>query len=187
MLTLGSGTLSVAPWIAGVDPANIAGTYSTLYTIGEVGGDVELNIEFQEAEFRGQSNFVIARGYYGGNVTAAARSVELNFENLARFFTVAKSTVSAGSGNSNIISAQHNVFTAEYDDKPSAMYVRFTHKRTDDPDKKVVVHLWKAFSTALNFPFMREDISTTDIDFNAIVDTTLTGGTDAIIRVEIES
>jgi hypothetical protein len=33
---------------------------------------------------------------------------------------------------------------------------------------------------------MREDISTMDIDFNAIVDTTLTAG-DQIVRVEIES
>jgi hypothetical protein len=183
MLTLGSGTLSVAPWVAGANPAALSTTYTTIYTIGEVGGDVELNIEFQEAEFRGQSNFVIARGYYGGNVTAAARSVELNFENLARFFTVAKSTVSNTAGN---LTATHNVFTTEYDDKPQAMYVKFVHSRTDDPDKKVVVHLFKAFSTALNFPFMREDISTMDIDFNAIVDTTLTVG-DQIVRVEIES
>jgi hypothetical protein len=183
MLTLGSGTLSVAPWVSGADPAALSTTYTTIYAIGEVGGDVELNIEFQEAEFRGQSNFVIARGYYGGNVTAAARSVELNFENLARFFTVAKTTVSNTAGN---LAATHNVFTTEYDDKPQAMYVKFVHNRTDDPDKKVVVHLFKAFSTALNFPFMREDISTMDIDFNAIVDTTLDGG-DQIVRVEIQS
>ena len=84
------------------------------------------------------------------------------------------------------LTATHNVFTTEYDDKPQAMYVKFVHNRTDDPDKKVVVHLFKAFSTALNFPFMREDISTMDIDFNAIVDTTLTAG-DQIVRVEIQS
>lgn len=183
MLTLGSGTLSVAPWVSGANPADLPATYATLYTIGEVGGDVEFRVEFQEAEFRGQSNFVIARGYYGGNVTASARSVEINFENLARFFTAAKTTLSTGT---NGITGTHNVFTTEYDDKPSAMYVKFTHTRTDDPNKKVIVHLFKAFSTALNFPFMREAISTMDIDFNAIVDTTLTAG-DQIIRVEIES
>lgn len=184
MLTLGSGTLSIAPWVSGANPAALATTYTTLYTIGEVGGDVEFKVEFQEAEFRGQSNFVIARGYYGGNVTASARSVEINFENLAKFFTVAKTTVSNTAGN---LTATHNVFTTEYDDKPSAMYVKFTHTRTDDPGKKVVVHLYKAFSTALNFPFMREAISTMDIDFNAIVDTTLSDSTEQIIRVEIES
>jgi hypothetical protein len=68
--------------------------------------------------------------------------------------------------------------------------VRFTHQRTDDSSKTVKIHLPKAYTMSLNIPFTREDIIVQDVDFMAVVDTSLlvtTGGTAEPTIVLIEA
>jgi hypothetical protein len=177
MLTLGSGKIYVASWRSGANPENPAGVYTGTYVptlIGEIGGDVEFNMGLQEAEFRGQHNFPIAKAFFGGNLTVGARGVELDFDNLERFW--AETSTSTG-GN--------DVYTVDYDTQPYPLYVKMVHNRTDVIGETVTIHVWKAYAPTLNFPFMREDISQTDIDFVAISDSTLTGAANQIIRVEV--
>lgn len=177
MLTLGSGKIYVSAWRSGVNPENPTGVYTGTYAptlIGEIGGDVEFNMGLQEAEFRGQHNFPIAKAFFGGNLTIGARGVELDFNNLERFW--AESRTSTG-GN--------DVYTVDYDTQPYPLYVKMVHNRTDIIGETVTIHVWKAYAPTLNFPFMREDISQTDIDFVAISDSTLTGAANQIIRVEV--
>jgi hypothetical protein len=177
MLTLGSGKIYVASWQSGANPESPSGVYTGTYAptlIGEIGGDVEFNMGLQEAEFRGQHNFPIAKAFFGGNLTVGARGVELDFDNLGRFW--AETKVSSG-GN--------DVYTVDYDTQPYPLYVKMVHNRTDVIGETVTIHVWKAYAPTLNFPFMREDISKTDIDFVAISDSTLTGAANTIIRVEV--
>ena len=95
MLTLGSGRIYVADWYEGAStvPGDtyVSGTPTStqhkLYEIGEIAGDVEFTLEFQEREFFGQSNFAIQKAYFGGKCELNARRVELNLSNLQNFWT----------------------------------------------------------------------------------------------------
>jgi len=185
MLTLGSGVLEVAYWVSGRAKGtsnyftSTAGGYTSVYSIGEIAGDVEFDINFQEREFYGQYNFPIMKAHFGGKVEARARRVELNVNSLKNFFNA--------NGTAAFIStAETSSFTWDPDvdggsgqattagaGLPRPLYVRFTHKRTDDSSKTVKIHLPKAYTMSLNIPFSREDIVVQDIDFMAVVDTTL--------------
>jgi hypothetical protein len=218
MLTLGSGVVKVAFWKSGA----VIGTASTNYfggtvgynntgelvTVGEVGGDVEFDINFQEREFYGQSNFPIAKAFFGGKADIRARGVEINWDNVKNLFHV-----SLGEGrdlSSTTYGYAHDDFTGgsytvNFDPDggrpngdianvtalmglPRPLYVKFEHIRSDDPSKSVIIHLPKAYSMQLMMPFTREDIARQDIDFSAVVDrdclTTVAGAkTPAVVLI----
>ena len=192
MLSLGSGVLEVAYWVTGRAKGtssyftSTAGGYTTVYTIGQIAGDVEFDINFQEKEFYGQYNYPIAKAHYGGKIGARAKRVELNMASLKNFFnangTASFVTIGAGEGGSFIFDPdvdggvgnnnQAGAGTAAAG-LPRPLYVRFTHSRSDDSNKTVRIHLPKAYTTSLNIPFTREDIIVQDVDFMAVVDKTL--------------
>ena len=185
MLTLGSGVLEVAYWVSGRAKGTSAyftsasGGYTAVYSIGQIAGDVEFDINYQEREFYGQYNFPIMKAHFGGKVEARARRVELNVNSLKNFFN--------SNGTAAYISTSEPssfVFDPDIDGGtgqaatagaglPRPLYVRFTHQRTDDSTKTVKIHLPKAYTMSLNIPFTREDIIVQDVDFMAVVDTTL--------------
>jgi len=202
MLSLGSGVLEVAYWVSGRAKGTSSyfgvtgGGYTSVFTIGQIAGDVEFDINYQEREFYGQFNFPIAKAHFGGKVEARARKVELNVNSLKNFFnsngTAAYLTTDpagsfvfdpdadGGSGQATTAGAG----------LPRPLYVRFTHLRSDDSSKTVKIHLPKAYTMSLNIPFTREDIIVQDIDFMAVVDTSLTvtsGGTAEPTIVLIEA
>jgi len=192
MLTLGSGVLEVAYWVSGRAKGTSAyftsasGGYTAVYSIGQIAGDVEFDINYQEREFYGQYNFPIMKAHFGGKVEARARRVELNVNSLKNFFN----TNSTAAYISSVDAAGSFVFDPDVDGGngqaatagaglPRPLYVRFTHQRTDDSTKTVKIHLPKAYTMSLNIPFTREDIIVQDVDFMAVVDTSLlvsTGG-----------
>lgn len=193
MLSLGSGVLEVAYWVSGRAKGTSAyftsasGGYTSVFTIGQIAGDVEFDINYQEKEFFGQFNFAIAKAHYGGKVEARARRVELNVNSLKNFFnsngTAAYITGADAAGSFVFdpgVSGGVGQATTAGAGLPRPLYVRFTHQRTDDSSKTVKIHLPKAYTMSLNIPFTREDIIVQDVDFMAIVDTSLlvtTGGT----------
>lgn len=202
MLTLGSGILEVAYWVSGRAKGtadyftSTSGGYTTVFSIGEIAGDVEFDINYQEREFYGQYNFPIYKAHFGGKVEARARRVELNVNSLKNFFNsngtaayistaetssfVFDPDVDGGSGQASTAGAG----------LPRPLYVRFTHQRTDDSSKTVKIHLPKAYTMSLNIPFTREDIIVQDVDFMAVVDTSLlvtTGGSAEPTIVLIEA
>lgn len=194
MLSLGSGVLEVAYWVSGRAKGtssyflSASGGYTSVYTIGQIAGDVEFDINFQEKEFFGQYNYAIAKAHYGGKVEARARRVELNVASLKNFFnantTATFLTVGQGESGSFVFDPGVAGGTGQAATAgaglPRPLYVRFTHSRSDDSSKTVKIHLPKAYTTALNIPFTREDIIVQDVDFMAVVDTSLcvtSGGT----------
>lgn len=202
MLTLGSGVLEVAYWVSGRAKGtssyftSASGGYTSVFSIGQIAGDVEFDINYQEREFYGQFNFPIMKAHFGGKVEARARRVELNVNSLKNFFNsngtaayistaetssfVFDPDVDGGSGQASTAGAG----------LPRPLYVRFTHQRTDDSSKTVKIHLPKAYTMSLNIPFTREDIIVQDVDFMAVVDTSLlvtTGGSAEPTIVLIEA
>lgn len=185
MLTLGSGVLEVAYWVSGRAKGtsnyftSTAGGYTSVFSIGEIAGDVEFDINFQEREFYGQYNFPIMKAHFGGKVEARARRVELNVNSLKNFFNAngTAAFISTAEPSSFVWDPDVDGGTGQASTAgaglPRPLYVRFTHKRTDDSSKTVKIHLPKAYTMSLNIPFTREDIVVQDIDFMAVVDTTL--------------
>jgi hypothetical protein len=185
MLTLGSGILEVAYWVSGRAKGtadyftSTSGGYTTVFSIGEIAGDVEFDINYQEREFYGQYNFPIMRAHFGGKVEARARRVELNMNSLKNFFNAngTAAYISTADSSSFVFDPDVDGGTGQAATAgaglPRPLYVRFTHKRTDDSTKTVKIHLPKAYTNSLNIPFTREDIVVQDVDFMAVVDTTL--------------
>lgn len=185
MLTLGSGVLEVAYWVSGRAKGtssyftSAAGGYTSVYTIGQIAGDVEFDINFQEREFYGQYNFPIAKAHFGGKVEARARRVELNVNSLKNFFNAngTASFISTAEPSSFVFDPDVDGGSGQASTSgaglPRPLYVRFTHQRTDDSSKTVKIHLPKAYTMSLNIPFTREDIIVQDVDFMAVVDTSL--------------
>jgi hypothetical protein len=206
MLTLGSGVVKVAFWKSGAvigETSNyFTGTVGyqntgELVTVGEVGGDVEFDINFQEREFYGQSNFPIAKAFFGGKADIRARGVEINWDNVKNLFHVSlgesKTTATVNLGlDATAYGYAHDNFSGgaysvNFDPDggrpntsisnvtalmglPRPLYVKFEHIRSDDPSKSVIIHLPKAYSMQLMMPFTREDIARQDINFSAVVD-----------------
>ena len=185
MLTLGSGRIYVADWYEGASTVPSAtyvsgtptSTQSQLFEIGEIAGDVEFTLEFQEREFFGQSNFAIQKAYFGGKCELNARRVELNLSNLQNFWDHGANLIA----RDTLTSYDHDVTASGL---PRPLYVKFVHTRSDDPSKTVTVHLYKAFSPRLTFPFTREDITTMDISFMGVTDRDVQGAADKILLVE---
>jgi len=199
MLTLGSGVVKVAFWKSGA-AINAAAPYFTttsgygntgeLVTVGEIGGDVEFDINFQEREFYGQSNFPIAKAFFGGKADIRARGVEINWDNVKNLFHVSLgegrdlSSTTYGYAHDDFTGGSYSVNFDPDGGRPNAtisnvtalmglprpLYVKFEHIRSDDPSKSVIIHLPKAYSMQLMMPFTREDIARQDLDFSAVVD-----------------
>lgn len=186
MLSLGSGVLEVAYWVSGRAKGTSSyfgvtgGGYTSVFSIGQIAGDVEFDINYQEREFYGQYNFPIAKAHFGGKVEARARRVELNVNSLKNFFNAngTASYISTAEPSSFVFDPDTDGGTGQASTSgaglPRPLYVRFTHQRTDDSSKTVKIHLPKAYTMSLNIPFTREDIIVQDVDFMAVVDTTLT-------------
>ena len=138
-----------------------------LITIGEVGGDVEYNIEFQEKEFYGQANFPIAKYFYGGKAGVSAKKVELNPLLLVRLVGLNLTSVYNGDASrwEDQIDPAINISL-----KP--LYLEFTHNRSDVSGTVTVVAA-KACLYKLPLPFVREDIATMDLDFTLQYDSTV--------------
>jgi hypothetical protein len=206
MLTLGSGVVKVAFWKSGAVIGQTSnyfnstvgyGNTNELVTVGEVGGDVEFDINFQEREFYGQANFPIAKAFFGGKAEIRARGVEINWDNVKNLFHVSlgesKTTngtdltldaTAYGYAHDNFSGGQYSVNFDPDGGRPNntisnvtalmglprPLYVKFEHVRSDDPSKSVIIHLPKAYSMQLTMPFTREDIARQDINFSAIVD-----------------
>jgi len=235
MLTLGSGTIDIAFYKPGAVANQSTGSRTVSYfsttlgyggtnelvTIGEIGGDVEFDINFQEREFYGQQNFPVAKAYFGGKCEVRARGVEVKWDNLKNLFHndlglqpglttpvtasgaiygyavtghednpgnyLFRSSTGGGSVDSAVKGAgmlpeggtNFTGYTPRVEGQggqtapmglPRPIYVRFTHRRSDDPSQTVRIHLPKAYSMALTIPFTREDISTMDLDFSGTVD-----------------
>ena len=192
MLTLGSGVLEVAYWVSGRAKGTSSyfgvtgGGYTSVFSIGQIAGDVEFDINYQEREFYGQYNFPIMKAHFGGKVEARARRVELNVNSLKNFFNSngTAAYISTSEPSSFVFDPDIDGGTGQATTAgaglPRPLYVRFTHSRTDDSSKTVKIHLPKAYTMSLNIPFTREDIIVQDVDFMAVVDTSLTvtsGGT----------
>lgn len=138
-----------------------------LITIGEIGGDVEYNIEFQEKEFYGQANFPIAKYFYGGKAAISAKKVELDPLALVRLMGLN-------------LTPFYNSTAGRWEDQidPSInislkpLYLEFTHTRTDVSGTVKVVAA-KGCIYKLPLPFVREDIATMDLDFTLQYDSTV--------------
>jgi hypothetical protein len=138
-----------------------------LITIGEIGGDVEYNLEYQEKEFYGQANFAIAKYFYGGKSSIAVKKLEINPILLVRLMglTLAPYYDSAQSRWEDRIDPSINISL-----KP--LYLEFTHTRSD-VSGTVKVIASKACLYKLPLPFTREDIATMDLDFTLQYDSTV--------------
>lgn len=135
-----------------------------LLSIGEVGGDVELDIQYSEKEFYGQSNFPIAKAFYGGKAMMKAKKVEMNLTNLEAIHSSAQYSTSGTLGSGTDIYGLLNSTT------PQPLYLQFVHTRSDAANKTITIEAFKATSKAINFPFMREDITTVEWEFDFLVD-----------------
>lgn len=199
MLTLGSGVVKVAFWKSGAVINSAAPYFTTsggygnsgeLVTVGEIGGDVEFDINFQEREFYGQSNFPIAKAFFGGKADIRARGVEINWDNVKNLFHVSLGeltnldSLTYGYAHDDFTGGSYSVNFDPDGGRPNntisnvtalmglprPLYVKFEHIRSDDPSKSVIIHLPKAYSMQLMMPFTREDIARQDLDFSAVVD-----------------
>jgi hypothetical protein len=169
---VGVTTLSVT---ALADPAGAdLAQYKGLQDIGEIGGDVEFDITFQEREFSGQYNFPIAKAHFGGKSTIRVRGLEMDPMRFQRLFSV-----TATNNASTVIypgtlgfTESINFGTAAVNPLDLSMLrnrpVRadFTHTRSDDPSKTVAITAYKACIYQHNIPFTREDIIKVDLEFN---------------------
>jgi hypothetical protein len=155
---------------AGADLAR----YKGLQDIGEIGGDVEFEITFQEREFSGQYNFPIAKAHFGGKSTIRVRGLEMDPMRFQRLFSVTatnNATTSVYPGTLNFRESL-NFGTAAVNPLDLSMLrnrpVRclFTHTRSDDPSQTVEITAYKACIYQHNIPFTREDIIKVDLEFN---------------------
>lgn len=157
----------------------VNGTPASWYgmqTVGEIGGDVEFSMDYQEKEFMGQSSFAVAKGFYGGKANLMARRVELAPENIRRL--LASSSNYTGTWGSSAVET-HSLPT---DIQTQFLYVEFSHLRSDDTAKTVTITAYKACLSKLTFPFTREDISVMDLEFYLSYD----AGNAAIVQVSAD-
>ena len=155
---------------AGADLAR----YKGMQDIGEIGGDVEFDISFQEREFFGQYNFPIAKAHFGGKSTIRVRGLEMDPMRFQRLFSVTatnNATTSILPGTLGFVESL-NFGTAAANPLDLSMLrnrpVRclFTHTRSDDPSQTVEITAHKACIYQHNIPFTREDIIKVDLEFN---------------------
>ena len=158
-----------------VDPAGAAlAQYQGMQDIGEIGGDVEFDISFQEREFFGQFNFPIAKAHFGGKSTIRTSGLELDPMRFSRLFSTTLSHNASTSIYPGTLNFRENLNfgTAAVNPLDLSMLrnrpVRavFTHIRSDDPSKSVVITGHKVCIYQHNIPFTREDIIKVDLEFN---------------------
>lgn len=170
------GTTAASPYnqTAALTTSGAQARFVGLLDIGEVGGDAEFDISFQDKEWYGQSLFPTARAFYGGKAVVRAKKVELRLENIENLLAAAQFAQSGAPG------AGSDVYTIGATTGPAFLYVVFAHQRSDAAGKSVLVEAYKASCKQLSYPFAREDISTTDLEFDLIVDTSLSN---ALLKV----
>ncbi|MBA3875571.1 MAG: hypothetical protein C0498_01320 [Anaerolinea sp.] len=163
------GTTAASPYnqTGALSTAGAQARFVGLVTIGEIGGDAEFDITYQDKDFYGQSLFPVARAFYGGKATVRAKKVELRLEVIEHLLAAAQFSQSGTLGSGT------DVYAVGSSVGPAFLYVVFTHQRSDATGKTVVVEAFKASCKQLAFPFSREDISTRDLEFDLIVDTSL--------------
>lgn len=147
-----------------------------MQTVGEIGGDVEFAMDYQEKEFIGQNNFPMAKAFYGGKANLMARRVELSLENIRRL--LASTSGYTGTWGSTAVET-HSLPT---DIQTQFLYVEFSHLRSDDTAKTVTIVGYKACLSKLTFPFTREDIAVMDLEFYLSYDS----GNAAIVQVSAD-
>jgi hypothetical protein len=147
-----------------------------MQTVGEIGGDVEFAMDYQEKEFIGQNNFPMAKAFYGGKANLMARRVELSLENIRRL--LASTSSYTGTWGSTAVET-HSLPT---DIQTQFLYVEFSHLRSDDTAKTVTIVGYKACLSKLTFPFTREDIAVMDLEFYLSYDS----GNAAIVQVSAD-
>lgn len=135
-----------------------------LLPIGEVAGDATLDVTWQEKEFYGQSNFPVVRAFYGGKGILSAKKVEIDPRNIKQIIN------GAVWSQSGTVGSGADVYAISNTSLPVFLYVVFVHTRSDATAKTFQVELFKCTSKQLQFPFLREDISTTDWEFAAAWD-----------------
>lgn len=138
-----------------------------LLPIGEVAGDIDVDISWQEKDFYGQSNFPISRGFYGGKGLIRAKKVEPIINNIDQIISrnVWSQLGTVGSGS--------DVYSIVNSDVPGFFYVQFVHTRSDVAGKTVMIEGFKMTSKQLVFLWSREDISHNDWEFNAVWDSSV--------------
>ena len=163
------GTSAASPYnqTAALTTTGIQARFVGLLTIGEIGGDVEWDLSWQDKDFYGQGVFPTARAFYGGKASAKAKKVELRPENLEAL--IAQATFA----QSGTLGSGTDTYTLGATATPSFLYLQFVHTRSDAAAKTVLIEAFKATSKQLSFPFMREDITTTDLEFDLLADTSL--------------
>jgi hypothetical protein len=138
-----------------------------LLSLGEVAGDGELSVTYQDKKFFGQSIWPIAQAFYGGSASLKVKKVELNLDQLQILLQPAPwsqlGTVGSGS----------DVYTITSLTAPRYLYCKFLHTRSDDSTKTVLIEGFKVVSKQLMFPFAREDFAQLDLDFEFMTDSSL--------------
>lgn len=147
-----------------------------MQTVGEIGGDVEFAMDYQEKEFIGQNSFPMAKAFYGGKASLMARRVELSLENIRRL--LASTSGYTGTWGSTAVET-HRLPT---DIQTQFLYVEFSHLRSDNTANTVTIVGYKACLSKLTFPFTREDIAVMDLEFYLSYDS----GNAAIVQVSAD-
>lgn len=172
--SVGSGTTTLEVTTL-TDPAGAdLARYKGMQDIGEIGGDVEFDISYQEREFYGQYNFPIAKAHFGGTSNIRVRGLELDPMRFARLFSTTVTNNASTSIYPGTLQFREslNFGTAAVNPLDLSMLrnrpVRcaFTHTRSDDPSKSVNIVAHKACIYQHNIPFTREDIIKVDMEFN---------------------
>lgn len=145
--------------------------YVGLIDLGEIGGDVEYDINYQEREFLGQYNFPISKQFFGGKSEIRVRRVEMDMLNL--------NLVQQGGYQYDSANAIHSLDPLPNNGllrKGQPLYIQLTHTRSDDTDKTVTIVSPKAYLINFTVPFTREDIAVMDLDFMLTYDSTKPSG-----------
>lgn len=145
--------------------------YVGLIDIGQVGGDIEFDINYQEREFIGQSNFPVAKHFFGGKSELRVRRLEMDVLKLH--------LVQQGGYQYDAANAVHSLDPIPNNAlirQGQPLYLQFTHTRSDDTSKTVVITAPKVYLTTFTVPFTREDIAVMDLDFMLTYDSTKPSG-----------
>ena len=145
--------------------------YVGLIDIGEIGGDVEYDLNYQEREFVGQYNFPISKQFFGGKSEIRVRRVEMD--------VLLLNLVQQGGYQYDAANAKHSLDPIPNNGllrKGQPLYIQLTHTRSDDTSKTVTIASPKAYLINFTIPFTREDIAVMHLDFMLTYDSTKPSG-----------
>lgn len=145
--------------------------YVGLIDIGEIGGDVEYDLNYQEREFVGQYAFPISKQFFGGKSEIRVRRVEMD--------VLLLNLVQQGGYQYDATNAKHSLDPLPSNGllrKGQPLYIELTHTRSDDTAKTITITSPKAYLINFTIPFTREDIAVMDLDFMLTYDSTKPSG-----------